>query len=129
MAEWPLLRVVLWLILLIFRFRNDRLIVLKGCFTDGLERFDCLAFSHHKVPRAGFPVHHHSGASYCLLLLLSGDISLNPGPIRFPCMVCSRSVKSNQKALVCDACQQWSHANCARVDDSLYRKLQAISDF
>ena len=62
-------------------------------------------------------------------MLLSGDISLNPGPIRYPCTVCGKSVASNQKALSCDACQEWSHANCAGVDDSLYRRLQSVAQF
>ena len=41
---------------------------------------------------------------FCLLLLLCGDIQANPGPVRYPCSVCKKSVKCNQKALLCDGC-------------------------
>jgi len=40
---------------------------------------------------------------YCLLLL-SGDVALNPGPVKFPCVVCHFPVRSNQCALLCDEC-------------------------
>ena len=36
-----------------------------------------------------------------ILLLISGQISPNPGPVRFPCKICTKPVKSNQKALEC----------------------------
>lgn len=121
------MRVVLWLIFLLFCFCGDEFITFNK---EDLERFDHLELCCcHLVSRARFQAHHHSGASYCLLLLLSGDISLNPGPIRYPCTVCGKSVKSNQKALSCDVCQEWSHANCAGVDDSLYCKLQSVAHF
>jgi len=38
---------------------------------------------------------------YCLLLL-SGDVALNTGPVKFPCVVFHFSVRSNQCALSCD---------------------------
>eukprot|EP00795_Rhopilema_esculentum_P008410 gene8410-14388_t len=31
------------------------------------------------------------------LLLLSGDILLNPGPVKYPCKVCLKNVRQNQK--------------------------------
>ena len=37
------------------------------------------------------------------LLLLCGDISTNPGPIRHPCTVCDKSVNVNQRGLLCDS--------------------------
>jgi len=48
---------------------------------------------------------------------------MNPGPIKYPCTVCLKSVKSNHKALLCDNCQLWSHSHCVSVSDSLYHKL------
>ena len=32
-----------------------------------------------------------------LILLLSGDISTNPGPVKYPCGKCSKPVKRNQR--------------------------------
>jgi len=50
------------------------------------------------------------------LLLLSGDVELNPGPVyRFPCTVCSKPVKNNQRGVQCDRCDLWTHASCGGV--------------
>ena len=34
-----------------------------------------------------------------LLLLLGGDIEVNPGQWKFPCGICSKPVKSNQMGI------------------------------
>ena len=57
------------------------------------------------------------------LLLLAGDIELNPGPVKYPCTVCSRPVKSNQRGIFCDRCELWTHARCCGVDVVEYEKL------
>ena len=46
-----------------------------------------------------------------LLLMLSGQVELNPGPYtpKFPCQICSKAVKWGQRALACDNCDQWCH--------------------
>ena len=36
-----------------------------------------------------------------LVLLLLNDVKLNPGPVRFPCSVCYKSVRVNRRALQC----------------------------
>ena len=59
------------------------------------------------------------------LLLLEGDVELNPGPVRFPCTICKKPVKKNQRGLCCDACNLWSHACCSRVSKKEYEKLSA----
>jgi Zn finger protein HypA/HybF involved in hydrogenase expression len=38
------------------------------------------------------------------ILLLSGDISTNPGPIKYPCGKCSKPVKRNQRGIYCEDC-------------------------
>ena len=35
--------------------------------------------------------------------------------IKYPCSICSKSVKKNQKALLCTGCSQWVHIVCGRV--------------
>ena len=40
------------------------------------------------------------------LLLLSGDINLNPGPT-VPCCICSKSLR--QKIIFCNKCHSWFH--------------------
>ena len=38
------------------------------------------------------------------LLLLSGDVQTNSGPVRYTCSVCCKSVTSNQQGICCDTC-------------------------
>ena len=64
-----------------------------------------------------------------LLILLSGDVESNPGPgPKFPCGVCSRAVKLNQKGIQCDACDVWFHTKCDRLPDSEYMRLTNTED-
>ena len=59
------------------------------------------------------------------LLILSGDLEVNPGPrtFKFPCGVCSRPCKSNQKAIQCDSCNTWLHTKCIQLDTKTYEAL------
>ncbi|KAL3837509.1 hypothetical protein ACJMK2_022861 [Sinanodonta woodiana] len=38
------------------------------------------------------------------LILLSGDMKVNPGPPKFPCAICQKAVAKNHNALQCDEC-------------------------
>ena len=62
------------------------------------------------------------------LIILSGDISLNPGPNwRYPCGVCKNPVKSNQNGLQCDSCDTWYHTRCCSIGDETYTNLANTS--
>ena len=47
---------------------------------------------------------HIHGLRKCfhLLLILSGDIQVQLGPVKFPCGICARPVASNHRVLQCD---------------------------
>lgn len=65
-----------------------------------------------------------SGLNILSLLILCGDISSNPGPNwKYPCGVCLKPVKINQKGLLCDSCESWYHARCCSISDDLYNDL------
>lgn len=64
----------------------------------------------------------------CLLLILSGDISLNPGPTKFPCGICSKAVRKNQRGILCDECQYWFHVKCIDLPVAEYNILSQTSD-
>jgi len=86
---------------------------------------DCF-FATHAVVTNWKP---ESSSYVSVLFLLSGDISMNPGPIQYPCTVCHKSVNSNHKAVQCDDCQLWSHIRCVSTGDSMYQKPQDATDF
>ena len=71
-------------------------------------------FRRHLGQRAGktFTLTHKDNTyiAFCTsLLMTTGDISSNPGPVQYPCAVCSRAVAKNQRALLCDGCGKWCH--------------------
>lgn len=55
-----------------------------------------------------------------LIILLSNDVSLNPGPIesnksdKANCSLCNKLVKP-EDSVQCSTCNQWSHINCAET--------------
>lgn len=47
------------------------------------------------------------------ILLLGGDISVNPGPRTSPvCSSCGKAARVNQKRVICETCKDISHAKC-----------------
>ena len=55
------------------------------------------------------------------LLLLCGDIEVNPGPVKYPCGLCDRPVANNHRGLECDGCVRWYHIKCGGVSGKLYK--------
>ena len=69
-----------------------------------------------------------------LLILLNGDIQLNPAPTRrhvpkFPCGCCQDDVDFGQKAICCDSCDVWFHHTCASMSNSQYSDLHSRTDW
>ena len=56
-------------------------------------------------------------------LLMIGGIETNPGPVKYPCGVCHKPCKSNQRAIACNDCDQWCHAKCMGISDKSYQQL------
>ena len=61
-------------------------------------------------------------------ILLCGDVHYNPGPIKHPCISCKKSVRSNQKAIQCDFCDEWTHLKCTTLSNSEYNILSTSDD-
>ena len=65
-----------------------------------------------------------------LFMLLCGDIELNPSlGTRYPCSLCYQQVCQNQKVLLCDLCQQWTHCKCCSIDNHAYATYQKMMCF
>ena len=52
---------------------------------------------------------HHSYFKY--LLILSGDINLHPGPVKYPCSVCAKP-SGKELSISCEKCGLWLHKKC-----------------
>ena len=68
---------------------------------------------------------------FCIIyfmLLLSGNIELNPGPGHsiFPCGYCQLDVSWDCSGVACDNCEVWFHRSCADISKSGYRKLSEV---
>ena len=48
---------------------------------------------------------------FILVLTLSADIELNPGP-DYPCGTCGLNVLEHDPAILCDTCNLWFHIHC-----------------
>ena len=49
-----------------------------------------------------------------LILVQAGDLNPNPGPYKpkFPCAICEKAARWDQRATCCDQCNSWYHVNC-----------------
>ena len=65
----------------------------------------------------------------CFILLLSGDVHLNPGPVLYPCRICCKSVQNNQRGLLCDMCHRWCHIKCVSVSDIEHDNYCELGEF
>jgi hypothetical protein len=57
-----------------------------------------------------------------------GDVHMNPGPIKYPCTNCKKGVRSNQRAIQCDFCDEWTHMKCTTISLSQYNKLSTSDE-
>jgi hypothetical protein len=65
---------------------------------------------------------------FIIIILCSGDISLKPGPIKYPCGKCYKPVAKNHRAIFCEVGNQWWHIQCANVTPQEYKDLEQNSD-
>ena len=53
---------------------------------------------------------------------ISLGVELNPkNNLKFPCVICNKSVQSNQNAILCDHCGKWCHRKCDAMSPELYK--------
>ena len=62
--------------------------------------------------------HHHLLYLSFIIILQSADCELNPGPRtpKYPCLVCTKAVRWNHRAIACDNCEGWYHTDCIDMD-------------
>ena len=58
-------------------------------------------------------------------ILLCRDIQSNHGPSIYPCKLCEKTVRNNQKTLQCVECKEWTHIKCdGQITDAEYAMFQ-----
>ncbi len=75
-----------------------------------------------------------------VILMLSGDICMNPGPgtqaqynvgeaeeSSFPCLLCRENVDWSVDALQCDGCDNWLNRECIRMSSDEYERLAGLT--
>jgi hypothetical protein len=61
-------------------------------------------------------------------ILRSGDCHPNPGPVyKFPCGVCQKPCKTNQKCIACDTCDTWYHTKCMQMPDPVFEGCKNVT--
>ena len=65
------------------------------------------------------------------LILLSGNVSPNPGPLNYPCKICKKNTWENQKRLYCNACRHWFHIRpcCLQMAEGTYNTEKRKDDW
>ena len=52
------------------------------------------------------------GTDLFILIILAGDIEMNPGP-RFQCGLCKKYCKASGRLIECEECEKRFHASCS----------------
>ena len=92
-------------------------------FSSNVDNVQLKMFVLSKVKRT---LNNHS---IFFLILTSGDIETNPGPIKDPCSICLKTVTSRHRAVSCDSCNLWSHIKCTHMSLNEYKSLQLKNSF
>ena len=65
--------------------------------------------------------------SRLLILAIAGDIQMNPGPRipKYPCAICRKACTWKTRAIQCDDCDNWHHAQCVDMNSHVYSALDS----
>ena len=83
-------------------------------------RTSLLRSSFH--PKPLYYLSHSPLILISMLLLISGDIHPNPGPID-PCSVCSCGVTGENRSIQCTNCSLWVHLSCSGLSPADFHKI------
>ena len=60
-----------------------------------------------------------------MMIIIANDCStLNPGPTKNPCGVCTKPVRSNQRAIEYEECYSWYHKQCLDINNAVIKALK-----
>ena len=60
-----------------------------------------------------------------MMIIIANDCStMSPGPTKIPCSVCTKPVRSNQRAIECEECYSWYHEQCLGINNAVFKALE-----
>ena len=62
-----------------------------------------------------------------ILIILAGDIEMNPGP-RFQCGLCKKYCKASDRLLDCEECEKRFHASCSNPGDNELVRIELVTE-
>ena len=65
-----------------------------------------------------------NGTNLLILIVLAGDIEMNPGP-RFQCRLCKKYCKAADQVVECADCEKRFHASCANLGKEELQELES----
>ena len=68
-----------------------------------------------------------NGTNLLILIVLAGDIEMNPGP-RFQCRLCKKYCKTADQVVECADCEKRFHASCANLGKEELLELESGSE-
>ena len=86
---------------------------------------DNSAYLSNKLHKRAIP--RYQGSVTLIVLLLCGDIELNPGPpvpSLCPCGICELGVNWSHAAVCCDNCDVWYHKSCVSMNSQQYANIE-----
>ena len=64
------------------------------------------------------------GTNLLILIILAGDIEMNPGP-RSQCRLCKKYCKASEKLVKCEECEKRFHTSCISLDEKELLELES----
>ena len=64
------------------------------------------------------------GTNLPILIILAGDIEMNPGP-RSQCRLCKKYCKASEKSVKCEECEKRFHTSCISLDEKELLELES----
>ena len=108
----------------------------KGCFyTDNIRLLRARHVGTQQYYRKSFcrsrlQYYCNSTATFQLdKILVSGDVQLNPGPVKNPCTICQKAVAKTHRSMNCEGCGFKTHIKCANVSPAEYVNFQTLRDY
>jgi hypothetical protein len=95
-----------------------------------ISKWTCIYYNikYTRTVPTSIPIKLNSRKHTYLLLLVCGDVALNPGPIQNPCGVCKKPIARTHRAIYCDTCYCWNHMKCAELSASAFALLGQSED-